>query len=217
MYGCMAKVLRRRYWQISLTVLQPPFRLNSVGFAKWNISLKKKPITKMKKTLGKSSTRSFQRYMGCLSKFLSEHYKKLSESYVGRTPPPKRLKRLKLLIPLVYNRRILFLRRIYEKGSFVAWFRRCIDDDANTAIVRRRDAKLIVITLVRSRGHLIGATRTHDLQMAILANQGAPGIIPKYRREGLTECSWFDWIQLVGLTHRFNLQGWECAIGYLNT
>ncbi len=29
--------------------------------------------------------------MVCLSKFLSEHYEKLSESYVGRTPPPKRL------------------------------------------------------------------------------------------------------------------------------
>ncbi len=113
--------------------------------------------------------------MSCLSKFLSEHYEKLSESYVGRTPPPKRLKRLKLLIPLVYDRRILLLRRIYEKGSFVAWFRRCIDDDAKTAIVQWRDAKLVVITLVRSRGHLIRATRTHDLQEAILADQGAPG------------------------------------------
>jgi len=29
--------------------------------------------------------------MACLSKFLSEHYEKLSESYVGRNPPPKRL------------------------------------------------------------------------------------------------------------------------------
>ncbi len=27
-------------------------------------------------------------------------------------------------------------------------------------------------------------------------------IIPKYRREGPTEFSWLDWIQLVGLTHR---------------
>ncbi len=75
----------------SLAVLQPPFRLNSVVFAKWNISSKKKPITKMKKTLWKSLTRSFWRYMGCLSKFLSEHYEKLSTSSMGWTPPPKRL------------------------------------------------------------------------------------------------------------------------------
>ena len=30
-------------------------------------------------------------YMVCLSKFLLEHYENLSESYVGRTPPLKRL------------------------------------------------------------------------------------------------------------------------------
>jgi hypothetical protein len=30
-------------------------------------------------------------YMVCLSKFLSEHYKNLSESYMGRPPPPERL------------------------------------------------------------------------------------------------------------------------------
>ena len=29
--------------------------------------------------------------MVCLSKFLSEHFENLSESYVGRIPPPKRL------------------------------------------------------------------------------------------------------------------------------
>jgi hypothetical protein len=75
-----------------------------------------------------------------------------------------------------YDKLILFLRRIYEKGSIVAWFdhRRCINDDDKTAIVRWHDAKLAVITLVRLRGHIIGATRSHDLPEAILADQGAP-------------------------------------------
>jgi hypothetical protein len=75
-----------------------------------------------------------------------------------------------------YDELILFLRRIYEKGSFVAWFdhRRCMNNDAKTAIVWLRDAKSAMITLVRLRDHLIEAARTHDLQEAILANQGAP-------------------------------------------
>ena len=98
-----------------------------------------------------------------------------------------------------YDKLILFLRRIYEKGSFVAWFdhRRCINNDDKT-----HDAKLAVITLVRSRGHIIRATRSHDLPEATLADQGAPADFPKYWREGPTELSRFDWIQLVGLTHR---------------
>jgi hypothetical protein len=49
-----------------------------------------------------------------------------------------------------------------------------VDHDNKTAVTRRRDAKLAAITLVRSRGHLIGAARSHDLQEAILADQGAP-------------------------------------------
>ena len=58
--------------------------------------------------------------MGCLSKFLSEHYEKLSESYVGQTPPSQKTEPLTLFIPLIYDKLILFLRRIYEKGSFMA-------------------------------------------------------------------------------------------------
>ena len=49
-----------------------------------------------------------------------------------------------------------------------------VDNDNKTAVIRRRDAKLAAITLVCSQGHSIGATRTHDLQEAILANHGAP-------------------------------------------
>jgi hypothetical protein len=141
--------------------------------------------------------------MVCLSKFLSEHYEKLSETYVGRTPPPKRLKQLKLLVPLVYNRLILFLRRIYEKGSFVAWFGSCIDDDAKTAIVivRRRDAKSAAITLVCSWGHIIGASRSHDLHEAILADQGAPA---DHSEILARRTNWIQlvWLNSVGLTHR---------------
>ena len=49
-----------------------------------------------------------------------------------------------------------------------------VDNDDKTAVVRRRDAKSAAITLVRSRGHIIGATRSHDLPEAILADQGTP-------------------------------------------
>ncbi len=48
-----------------------------------------------------------------------------------------------------------------------------IDNDDKTIVVRRRDAKMAVITPVRSRGHSIGATRSHDLQEATLADHGA--------------------------------------------
>ncbi len=49
-----------------------------------------------------------------------------------------------------------------------------IDHYDKTAVVQRRDAKLVAITLVRLQGHIIGATRSHDLPEAILADQGAP-------------------------------------------
>jgi hypothetical protein len=39
-----------------------------------------------------------------------------------------------------------------------------VDHDDKTAIVGWSDTKLAAITLVRSRGHSIGATRSHDLQ-----------------------------------------------------
>jgi hypothetical protein len=47
-----------------------------------------------------------------------------------------------------------------------------VDNDDKTAIVQRRDTKLAAITMVRSRGHLIGATRNHDhdLQEVTLAD-----------------------------------------------
>ncbi len=47
---------------------------------------------------------------------------------MGQTPPTKRLTDWKIS----YDKLILFLRRIYEKGSFVAWWLdrwRCINDD----------------------------------------------------------------------------------------
>ena len=47
-----------------------------------------------------------------------------------------------------------------------------VDNDDKTAVVRRRDTKLAVITPVRSR-HSIGGTRSHDLQEATLADHGA--------------------------------------------
>ncbi len=94
-----------------------------------------------------------------------------------------------------YDKLILFLRRNYEKVTFVAWFdhRRCIDDDAKTVIVRRGDLKLAAITFVRSRGHKIGATASHDLPETILANQGAPADHSKISARRT------DWIQSVGL------------------
>ncbi len=49
-----------------------------------------------------------------------------------------------------------------------------VDNDNKTTVTRWHDTKLAAITLVRSWGHLIGATRSHDLQKAILADQGAP-------------------------------------------
>ena len=60
------------------------------------------------------------------------------------------------------------------------------------AIVRRRDAKLAVITLVRSRGHIIGATRSHDLPEASWPTTEPQRIIPKHQLEGPTEFSRFD-------------------------
>ncbi len=51
---------------------------------------KKRPwikiYNKMTNTIWKSKTRSFQQYMGCLSKFLSEHNKKWNEIFMGQTP-----------------------------------------------------------------------------------------------------------------------------------
>ncbi len=43
-------------------------------------------LTKMENTIWKSKTRSFQQYMGCLNKFLSEHNEKWSERFIGQTP-----------------------------------------------------------------------------------------------------------------------------------
>jgi hypothetical protein len=49
-----------------------------------------------------------------------------------------------------------------------------VDNDDKTAVLRRRNANSAAITLVPSRGHIIRATRSHDLPEAILADQGAP-------------------------------------------
>jgi len=49
-----------------------------------------------------------------------------------------------------------------------------VDNDDITVVVRRRDLKSAAISLVRFQGHIIGATRSHDLPEAILADQGAP-------------------------------------------
>jgi hypothetical protein len=63
--------------------------------------------------------------------------------------------------------------------------------------------------LVCLRGHLIGATRSHELQEGTLADQGDPSDHSKILGEGPTVVSRFDWIQSMGLTHRksiwFNL------------
>ena len=63
--------------------------------------------------------------------------------------------------------------------------------------------------LVCLRGHLIGATRSHELQEGTLADQGDPSDHSKILGEGPTVVSRFDWIQSLGLTHRksvwFNL------------
>ncbi len=40
----------------------------------------------MENTICKSKTRSFKRCIGCLSKLLLKHNKKLGESYMGKTP-----------------------------------------------------------------------------------------------------------------------------------
>ena len=111
---------------------------------------------------------------------------------------------------------------IYEKVSFVAWFGLCIDNDAKTAVIRRHDAKLVVITLVRLQDHSIGATRTHDLlQEIILADQGAPADHSKIsvrRTDVITSV----WLNSVGRAHPPLLQstdsnmilwGWgECYV-----
>ena len=91
-----------------------------------------------------------------------------------------------------YDKLILFLRRINEKCSYLSWFDhwRCINDDDKPAIVRWHNAKLAAITLVRSRGHSIGATRSHDLQEVTMADHGALADHPKMLAKGT------DWGQL---------------------
>jgi len=59
-----------------------------------------------------------------------------------------------------------------------------IDNDDKTTVVRRRDAKMAVITPVRSRGHSIGATRSHHLQEATLADHGALADHPEISARG---------------------------------
>ena len=56
--------------------------------------------------------------------------------------------------------------------------------------------------LVCSRGHLIGATRTHDLQEAILVNQGAPADHSKILAR---RTDWIQsvWLISVGRAHRW--------------
>jgi hypothetical protein len=80
-----------------------------------------------------------------------------------------------------------------------------VDHDNKTAITWRHNAKLAVITLVCSQGHIIGATRSHDLQEAILTDQGASADHSKIlvRRT--------DWIQLVQLN---SVGGAHPPVGY---
>jgi hypothetical protein len=49
-----------------------------------------------------------------------------------------------------------------------------VDHDNKTAVTQRRDAKLAAVSLVRLLGRITRATISHDLQEAILADQGAP-------------------------------------------
>jgi len=51
--------------------------------------LKKETHDKNEDNTLKELNEIFLHYMVCLSKFLSEHYENLSESYVGQTPLPK--------------------------------------------------------------------------------------------------------------------------------
>jgi hypothetical protein len=91
-----------------------------------------------------------------------------------------------------------------------------VHHDNKTAVTWGRGAKLAVITLVRSRGHIIGATRSHDLQEAILTDQGAP--VDQFEIRP-TEFSWFNWIQSVGLKHRLELctESYTCwRVGWRN-
>ncbi len=75
-----------------------------------------------------------------------------------------------------------------------------VDHDNKTTVARRRDAKLAAITLVRSWGHIIRATRSHNLQEAILTNQGAPS---DHSEISARRTNWIQLIRLnsVGPTH----------------
>jgi len=67
-------------------------------------------------------------------------------------------------------------RYIFRVSSATATL---VDHDDKTAVVRWCDAKLAGITLVHSRGHLIRATRSHDLQEVTLADHGSFGDHPE--------------------------------------
>ncbi len=69
-----------------------------------------------------------------------------------------------------YSRWYLFLRLIKrKKDEKLYWYifilsrttTAQVDHDNKIAVVRRRHPELVMITLVRSRGHNIGATRNH--------------------------------------------------------
>ncbi len=94
LFWCVFKNLDRHIHKVSFlhamyaTLLVPkaPCVLNWVRSLKKKYLHKKKDLTKIKNAIWKSETRSFQQCMGCLSKFLSEHNKKWSESFMGQTP-----------------------------------------------------------------------------------------------------------------------------------
>jgi hypothetical protein len=78
-----------------------------------------------------------------------------------------------VLIPMVYKR---------KKDEKLCWYNFIVsrttsaqvDHDNKIAVVLWRNLELAMITLVRSRGHKIGATRSHELPEAALDPKGAP-------------------------------------------
>ena len=60
--------------------------LGNLGLKYYYRVAKNIDLTKMENTIWKSKTRFFQRFMCCLSKFLSEHNKTWSEIFMGQTP-----------------------------------------------------------------------------------------------------------------------------------
>ena len=82
-----------------------------------------------------------------------------------------------------YGTQQIFLRKIKRTNiKTLCWYifivsrttKTLIDHNDKITIVRRRDAKMAATTLVRSHGHLIRATRKHEIQEGTLTDQGAP-------------------------------------------